>query len=215
VSQAVGTDQTLARLRGLLAEEGEAIAPVLTAAPGEEVVGPLVLAAAAGRSDGPELALVTESILEGYLLHYGSPRLVDTDDDDLRLLAGDHLYALGLSRLAALGDLDAVRALADLIALCARTHAEGGESGAAADEHGSLWVLTALAVGAGPWPAYEQLIDATRRGAATGEHRLTEVAERAAALGVGLQAQAALIAFGSAVADRPTPSNSGNFRASG
>ncbi len=47
------------------------------------------------------------------------------DDPDLALLAGDRLYALGLERLAALGDLDAVAELADVIALCAQAHAEG------------------------------------------------------------------------------------------
>ena len=36
-------------------------------------------------------------------------------DPDLALLAGDYLYALGLERLAALGDLEAVRELSDLI----------------------------------------------------------------------------------------------------
>ena len=203
MSQVLGTDQTLARLRSLLAAEGEAIAPVLSAAPGDEVVGPLVLACAAERTDGPELALVTESILEGYLLHYGHPRLVHTDDADLRLLAGDHLYALGLSRLAALGDLDAVRALADLIALCARVQVEAGEGGPAADALGPLWVATSLAVGAGRWPAYEQLIAELRRGIVAGEQLLTVVTERAAALGIELEAQAALIAFESAVIDRP------------
>ena len=39
------------------------------------------------------------------------------DDPDLALLLGDQLYALGLSRLAALGDLEAVAELADLISL--------------------------------------------------------------------------------------------------
>ena len=38
-------------------------------------------------------------------------------DDDLRLLAGDALYALGLARLADGGDLAAVAELADLISL--------------------------------------------------------------------------------------------------
>ena len=46
-------------------------------------------------------------------------------DDDLRLLAGDALYALGLSRLADSGDLAAVAELADLISLTARAQAEG------------------------------------------------------------------------------------------
>ena len=42
------------------------------------------------------------------------------DDPDLALLAGDRLYALGLERLAALGDLEAVAELADVIALARR-----------------------------------------------------------------------------------------------
>jgi hypothetical protein len=49
---------------------------------------------------------------------------VATDDRDLAILAGDHLYALGLSRLAARGDLDAVAALSAVIARCAQAHAE-------------------------------------------------------------------------------------------
>ena len=72
-----------------------------------------------------EVELLLEAIREGYELHYGRSRLVATDDPDLALLAGDRLYALGLERLAALGDLDAVRVLADLISESARVHAEG------------------------------------------------------------------------------------------
>ena len=49
-----------------------------------------------------------EAVREGYLLHYGEPRIVVGADTDLALLAGDYLYALGLERLAALGDLEAV-----------------------------------------------------------------------------------------------------------
>ena len=72
-----------------------------------------------------EVALLLEAIREGYELHYGRSRLLTTDDPDLALLAGDRLYALGLQRLAGLGDLDAVRVLADLISESARVHAEG------------------------------------------------------------------------------------------
>jgi hypothetical protein len=68
---------------------------------------------------------VLDAIREGYELHYGTPRLFAGMDDDLRLLAGDALYALGLSRLAEAGDLDAVAELADLISDCARAQAEG------------------------------------------------------------------------------------------
>ena len=46
-------------------------------------------------------------------------------DEDLRLLAGDSLYALGLARLAERGDVAAVAELSDLISLCAKAEAEG------------------------------------------------------------------------------------------
>ena len=73
---------------------------------------------------GDDYVLIVEAIREGYELHYGTPRVLAPDDPDLALLAGDRLYALGLSRLADLGDLDAVTILADAISDSARAHAE-------------------------------------------------------------------------------------------
>lgn len=73
---------------------------------------------------GGEYALVVEAVREGYLLHYEQPRLLAGHDPDLALLAGDYLYALGLDRLAALGDTRAVAILSDLISACARLQAE-------------------------------------------------------------------------------------------
>jgi hypothetical protein len=72
-----------------------------------------------------------ELVREGYLLHYAEPRLLAGHDDDLALLAGDYLYALGIERLAAAGDLASIRILADLISDCAQLHVEGraGEAG--------------------------------------------------------------------------------------
>jgi hypothetical protein len=67
---------------------------------------------------------VLDAIREGYELHYGTPRVFEGMDDDLRLLAGDALYAVGLSRLAETGDLEAVAELADLISVCAQAQAE-------------------------------------------------------------------------------------------
>ena len=64
------------------------------------------------------------AVREGYELHYGSPDVVSTDDPDLALLAGDRLYALGLEKLAADGDLEAIAVLCETIASCARAHAE-------------------------------------------------------------------------------------------
>lgn len=81
------------------------------------------------RAGGGERALVIEAVREGYLLHYEQPRLLAGHDSDLALLAGDYLYALGLDRLAALGDTPAVALLADLIGTCARLQAEGRTEG--------------------------------------------------------------------------------------
>jgi hypothetical protein len=74
---------------------------------------------------GRERAFVLEAVYEGYLLHYETPRAFKGMDADLRLLAGDSLYALGLERLAATGDIEAVRELSDLISLCAFVQAQG------------------------------------------------------------------------------------------
>jgi hypothetical protein len=88
-----------------------------------------------------EYALVFEAVREGYLLHYGESRLLRGHDDDLALLAGDYLYALGLERLAALGDAGAVAVLAELIGRSAQLHAEGRQ-----DEAPELWRTAALAI---------------------------------------------------------------------
>lgn len=98
--------------------------------------------AVAGRGD--EYPLILEAIREGYLLHYGTGRVVATSDPDLALLAGDRLYALGLARLARLGDLRAVRVLADVISLCAQSHAEHDDARAE-----RVWEAGAAAVAAG------------------------------------------------------------------
>ena len=79
-----------------------------------------------------EYAVVFEAVREGYLLHYGEPRLIAGHDADLGLLAGDYLYALGLDRLAALGDTDAVAVLSELnrpVRAVARRRAGPGGSG--------------------------------------------------------------------------------------
>jgi hypothetical protein len=85
---------------------------------------------------------VIEAVREGYLLHYGESRLIAGHDPDLALLAGDYLYALGLDRLAALGDTDAVAVLSELIARCAQFHAEGR-----GDEVDPLWADAARRLG--------------------------------------------------------------------
>ena len=98
---------------------------------------------------------VLEAVYEGYLLHYGRPRAFDGMDEDFRLLAGDSLYALGLERLAAAGDIEAVRELADLISLCARVHAEGRPE--LAD---GLWKATERALSAEGGPGARSALEA-------------------------------------------------------
>ena len=99
---------------------------------------------------GDERAFIVEAIREGYLEHYGTGRVVQPDDPDVALLAGDRLYALGLERLAALGDLAAVAELADIISLSAQAHAEGDPARATA-----VWQAGATALREGPTPDHE------------------------------------------------------------
>ena len=80
---------------------------------------------------------VLEAVYEGYLLHYGEPRAYTGMDRDMRLLAGDALYALGLARLADAGDLEAVAILSDLISATAQAQAEGR-----ADDAEALWAAS-------------------------------------------------------------------------
>ncbi len=81
-------------------------------------------------------ALGLETIYEGYLAHYGRPRLFAPRDRDARLLLGDYLYAHGLVRIAALGDAVAVANLAELLSLCAQLRADG------TDGDGAAWAAT-------------------------------------------------------------------------
>jgi hypothetical protein len=120
--------------------------PRLMASAGERPRPPQIATAGprtAGRE--AEYELLLEMIWEGSLLHYGTPRVVGTDDPDLALLIGDQLYALGLSRLAELGDLEAVAELADVISLVAQAQADG--DAALAD---AVWAAGAAAVSWGP-----------------------------------------------------------------
>lgn len=115
----------LARLAAALRDEGGLMAEaVADPAPGE--------AASLGDLAGARRALAVEAIREGFLLHHGGGRIVRTEDPDLVLLSGDRLYALGLAELAAAGDLDGVRAMAELIARSSAAAAAGDRDGAEA-----------------------------------------------------------------------------------
>jgi hypothetical protein len=87
-------------------------------------------------------ALGLESIYEGYLLHYGRPRLFAPADSDTAILLGDYLYAHGLVRVAAQGEVAVVADLAELISLCSQLRAEEREG------DGAAWAGTVSALGA-------------------------------------------------------------------
>jgi hypothetical protein len=91
----------------------------------------------------PRFALGVETIYEGYLAHYGRPRLFRAPDRDTSLLLGDYLYAHGLVRVASHDEPGAVADLAELISLCAHLRAQG------AGGDGAGWAATAALLGQG------------------------------------------------------------------
>ena len=175
-----GGHLSLERLRALLLDEGGLMASLVgllrrprrqgeEAAPGavdraasagvaasdedDGIGGPAQLAAAGPRAAGSraDYELLIEAIYEGYLLHYGTPRVALAADQDLGLLAGDRLYALGLARLVALGDIAAVVELADTITLSAL--AQGAGEPELAD---AVWAAGARAIGWGSSEAHRR-----------------------------------------------------------
>jgi hypothetical protein len=121
--------------------------------------GPAQLAITGPRTQGREdqYEVLLEMILEGYRLHYGQPLVVRPDDADLALLLGDQLYALGLARLAELGDLDAVAELADVISLAAQAHSASDRELAEA-----AWEAGAVSVGWGMGEDHRRAKDRAR-----------------------------------------------------
>ncbi len=146
-------------------------------------LGHLLAAGPAAAADPGEYALVIESVYEGYLLHYSEPRVVVGADADLALLAGDYLYALGLERLAALGDLFAVRELSDLISLAAQVH---GESNAPRARATALWLASTAAIATGGSDRYETAKAALRSDGASADAALADAA-RSLAVHAGIE----------------------------
>lgn len=163
------SESALERLRALLLGEGglmaTLVAPIACA---EAPESPASIAAGGPRAAGrrEEYELLVEAIYEGYLLHYGAPRVVcvpalsPEGEADLRLLAGDQLYAIGLARLVELGDTFAVAELADTITLSAL--AQGAGRRVLAD---AVWVAGARAVGWGPSEEHARAKDLVFAGA--------------------------------------------------
>jgi hypothetical protein len=164
--------EVLARLAALVRDDGGLLADAIARDPaGPTPYGDAVAQGPRAAGHAADLPLVLEAVREGYLLHYGAPRLMGRDDDDLALLAGDRLYALGLERLAAAGDLDAVAALADLIGLGAQAQAAGDEGLADA-----LWAAGCVEVGWGPSRDLTAAKEAARAGVSDAAERLRAAA---------------------------------------
>ncbi len=142
---------TVTRVRDAVRASGSPLASSIGAAPAtyelEDGLDPPALAAAGPGSvpERDEVELAVAAVLEGCLAHYGRPRALQVSDPDLALLAGDRMYALGLARLAAVGDLVAIAELADVIALNAQAYAAEDEQLAHA-----VWAAGAAVIGWGP-----------------------------------------------------------------
>lgn len=168
-------DDALERLAVELGGE-EVISPHVRASEAAPALGRLAAAGPRASEAPSEYTLLFESIREGYLCHYATPRLLDEADPDLLLLAGDFLYALGLERLAARGDLDAIRELGELISLSAQLHARGDLEPLA-----PLWLAVATAVASGAGGDHEAAKRALRAGDPGAGARLDAAASAAAA----------------------------------
>lgn len=137
-----GPGEALRILAEQLRQEDTPISPHVVDPAAAPRLGMLAASGPRAAAAPGEYSQVVEAVYEGYLLHYGEPRLLAGHDADLGLLAGDYLYALGLDRLAALGDTTAVAVLSDLISRCAQLHSEG--RGAEAPD---LWTAAAREIG--------------------------------------------------------------------
>jgi hypothetical protein len=210
-TQHTSPEAALPELAALLRSEATVISDHVVDPEAPAALGGLVAAGPRATGAPGEYALLVEAIREGYLLHYGTPRLMLDLDSDLALLAGDYLYAIGLERLATLGDLEAVREFSDLISLSALIHADGApgagdvDGGSPPDEAdrslaAGLWLGACVAVGVGGGDGHEAAKRAVRKGDPAAAARLIGAAVEGAERGsVRPQFESACEAIGLAV----------------
>lgn len=170
----------LRSLAELLRADASLITPHVADPGAAPAIGELAAAGPRAAAAPAEYALIVETVREGYLLHYGTPRIFAGIDSDLALLAGDYLYAAALERLAAVGDLEAMRELSDLISLSAHLHGASETEEPDAALAGGLWLATAVAVGVGCSAAHERAKAAAHRGAPEAAELLLAAAEQGA-----------------------------------
>jgi hypothetical protein len=121
-----GPEDALRALAAQLREEGTPISPHVVEPAAAPKLGAIAAAGPRAEAAPGEYALVVEAVREGYLLHYGEPRLLAGHDADL-------------------GHTTAVAILSDLIGNCAQLHTEGREG-----EIPQLWQDAARAISARP-----------------------------------------------------------------
>jgi hypothetical protein len=155
----------LVELASELRAEDSVVSPHVVEPTVAPALAALVAAGPRAQAAPGEYAVIVESVREGYLLHYGEPRIVAGADRDLRLLSGDYLYALGLARLSALGDLQAV------------------ENARGKREAGTLWLAATVSIAAGPSAGHGTAKAALRAGAPDAADRLWAAASAIAAEG--------------------------------
>lgn len=165
----------LARVAELVSEQGGLLADAVVPPPvGDPPAhGPLAAAGPRAAAHAAEYELIVELIREGYLLHHERGRVVAPAEADLALLAGDQLYALGLARLAELGDLAATAALADVISLTSQARIRGQ-----GDLAEAVWEAGAAEVGWGASPALDAAKAAARAGEPDAEQALRSAARQ-------------------------------------
>lgn len=189
---------TLATLAAELRSEDSVVSPFVVEPTAPAALGELVSSGPRAASAPESYAQVIELVREGYLLHYATPRMLEGTDPDLALLAGDYLYAKGLSLLATLGDLPAVAELAGLIADSARIHA-GRDP--VTDLAAACWLAAAVSIAVEPLPEGRSEA-ANRAQAGDPEPLLRWVRDAAAAAGLRDRVQSAAEAIGFARFDR-------------
>jgi hypothetical protein len=200
-SRASAPEEAIRRLADQLRSEESVISPHVTDPDEEPALGMLAAAGRRAAKVPGEYSLLIEAVREGYLLHYGCPRVVVGTDPDLALLAGDYLYALGLRRLATLGDLESVRELSDLISLSAQVHARRDADASRAD---ALWLSSMVAIAAGPSPRHERAKAALRtESAEAASELLCEARHRAVQAGISTALQRSAGAIGLDLSQTP------------
>ncbi len=145
-------DEALRLLAARVADEGPPLAVVESRPPAGPPFADLVASGPRTSADPGGYAFVIEAVREGYLCHYEVSRVLDRPDPDLALLAGDLFYAIGISTLAELDDIESVRILSDLIRVSAELRSSGRRR-----EAETMWMAAAMALSCGSDEDYERL----------------------------------------------------------